>query len=326
MTGWCLGWAAVRSEAGVAVAAAVVAAAAVVGCGPGSPAPAATDPPAAEASAGSAVDAGSAPASRPEDPAAAAGEAELVLAPSEDPAGAAADPAVETSAAASADPGSELAVQIAEPPPPAPAPAAGALQEVPAEPGVPEEPLLPDDLGTTGGTGTLASDEGGVFTWRDGDETVEARLQLDMAVVAATTAASDAVVAVLGDGSVVAHSKGSGAPVASAVADNVTGTASGLSRTVGGQPVFRSESGELMTLPGGVLVVLDEGWDAATVAAFWAGNGISPARVSPLDFAVNGFLVETGPGFASLDLANTLAAQHGVEISSPNWWTERAVR
>ena len=265
-----------------------------------------------------------APADAPPEP-----DAEL---PTAAPADAPPEPDAELPTATPADAGSESAVEVVEAPEAPETVAAGARQEVPVEPDVPEEPLLPDDLDTTGSTGTLASAEGRTFTWHEGDLTLEARLQLDMAVVAETAVtAGAAVVASTGDGNVVAHSKGSGTPVASAVSDDsnnttTTGTASGVSRTVGGQPVFRSQSGELMTLPGGVIVVLDEGWDAATVAAFWAGNGVPTDRVSPLDFAPNGFLVETGPGFASLDLANALAAQHGVEVSSPNWWTERTAR
>ena len=45
-------------------------------------------------------------------------------------------------------------------------------------------------------------------------------------------------------------------------------------------------------------------------------------RVSELDFVASGFFVETEPGFPSLDRANALAAQEGVEISSPNWGRE----
>ena len=51
-------------------------------------------------------------------------------------------------------------------------------------------------------------------------------------------------------------------------------------------------------------------------------NGIKMDRVSELDYVANGFFVETEPGFPSLDLANALAVQDGVEISSPNWARE----
>ena len=94
-----------------------------------------------------------------------------------------------------------------------------------------------------------------------------------------------------------------------------------------GQPVFRSESsGTLMTLPGGVLLVLDAAWSEAETNAFFARNRIKLNRVSVLDIAANSFFVETAPGFPSLNLANTLAAQDGVHISSPNWWREHTTK
>ena len=90
-----------------------------------------------------------------------------------------------------------------------------------------------------------------------------------------------------------------------------------------GQPVFRSESGGgLMTLPGGIILALDPEWDQAAVEKFFSQNGISLDRTSELDFLDNGFFVETEPGFPSLELANALASQEGVIISSPNWARE----
>ena len=94
----------------------------------------------------------------------------------------------------------------------------------------------------------------------------------------------------------------------------------------GPQPVFLSESGELMTLPGGVIVALNAEWDTDATAAFFTRNGIELDRVSELSYVTNGFFVQTGPGFASLDLANALAGQPGVELSSPNWSRERTTR
>lgn len=88
-------------------------------------------------------------------------------------------------------------------------------------------------------------------------------------------------------------------------------------------PVFRAESGGgLMSLPGGVLLALDPGWDQATVDSFFSETDISQDRTSVLSFIENGFLLETEPGFPSLNLANELAAKSGVIISSPNWWRE----
>ena len=56
--------------------------------------------------------------------------------------------------------------------------------------------------------------------------------------------------------------------------------------------------------------------------AFFSKNKIKRNRVSPLGFLDNAFFVETEPGFPSLDLANDLAEQDGVDISTPNWGME----
>ena len=99
------------------------------------------------------------------------------------------------------------------------------------------------------------------------------------------------------------------------------------SRRSTGHPMFRSESsGPLMTLPGGVLLVLDTEWSTAETNAFFARNRIKLSRVAALDIAANSFFVETEPGFPSLELANTLAAQDGVLISSLNWWREHTTK
>ena len=144
------------------------------------------------------------------------------------------------------------------------------------------------------------SDQGQVYTYEDGDRTVRVLLQSDLEVSE--------------DGSVA---RGSGEHI-------VTKDSSGGST---GQPVFRSESsGPLMTLPGGVLLVLDAAWSPAETNAFFARNRIELNRVSAMEIAANSFFVETAPGFPSLDLANALAAQDGVRISSPNWWREHTLQ
>ena len=94
----------------------------------------------------------------------------------------------------------------------------------------------------------------------------------------------------------------------------------------GAEPVFRTESGALMTLPGGVVLVLDASWDEATVEGFFAEHGIARSSVTEQSFGANAFLVDTEPGFPSLELANTLAVQDGVRISSPNWRREVETR
>ena len=122
---------------------------------------------------------------------------------------------------------------------------------------------------------------------------------------------------------------GTVAPADGAVADAlgttpdgiVTRSASSSGRSTG-QPVFRSSSGALMTLPGGVVLLLDQDWSRKRVDQFLEDNGISWSRVSELGWIDNGYFIETASGFPSLTLANTLAGQDGVEISSPNWWQE----
>ena len=147
---------------------------------------------------------------------------------------------------------------------------------------------------------------GRMYTWEDGDHTRQVWLDPELAVKgdAATGPLGEAVVQVA-EGSAVRGDGGSGE--------------SGL-------PVFRSPSGALMALPGGVLLLLDSGWTEAETSAFFSRNGIKGARVSELDYLPNGFFVETDPGFPSLNLANDLADQDGVELSSPNWWTESTTR
>ena len=126
------------------------------------------------------------------------------------------------------------------------------------------------------------SDQEQVYTYEDGDRTVRVLLQSDLEVSE--------------DGSVA---RGSGEHI-------VTKASVGGST---GQPVFRSESsGTLMTLPGGVLLVLDAAWSPAETNAFFARNQIAPDRVSAMNIAANSFFVETAPGFPSLDLATALAA------------------
>ena len=221
--------------------------------------------------------------------------------------------AVETSAA---DWDPEFAVEIVEEL--APTEAAGGARQV--EPVEPVEPAGPEESDGTGISGRAPSAQGDAYTWHDGDRMVEARLQLDLVVITEDVIApNEDAVADMGDGQIVTRS-----------AERAGGTtgAGGASGEAGtrGQPVFLSESGELMALPGGVILVLDGDWDSDSTGGFFARNNISLDRVSELDYVTNGFFVETEAGFPSLDLANALATQDGVELSSPNWWRERTAR
>ena len=94
----------------------------------------------------------------------------------------------------------------------------------------------------------------------------------------------------------------------------------------GGELVFRSRSGEEMSLPGGVIVVLNPRWSPAQTDAFFARNKIERGRVTELGWIDNGFLIDTSPGLAALDLANSLYGQTGVEMSTPDWATEPVLK
>lgn len=156
------------------------------------------------------------------------------------------------------------------------------------------------------GTGQTTPTEGQVYTWKDGDRSLRAYLQADLIVT------REGAVASLGT---EVRSTGSGRIVRVAEASRREG-----------EPVFRSPSGALMTLPGGVLLVFDEGWGGAEIDAFFAANSIARDRLSPLGAIPNGYVVATAPGFPSLELANALAGRDGVRLSSPNWWRERTTR
>ena len=156
-------------------------------------------------------------------------------------------------------------------------------------------------------SGQEFSGQGSVFTWQDGDATRRLVLQTDLVVESADSVSpDDVVVAGTGDERIIRRQArhGKDAP-----------------------PVFRSESGgTLMTLPGGVLLVLDSEWDAEQAKSFFARNGIAEDRTSVLGPFPNGFQIDTEPGFPSLELANALAGQDGVVLASPNWWQETVAR
>ncbi len=138
-----------------------------------------------------------------------------------------------------------------------------------------------------------AQAEGAVYTWQDGDRTRRVLLQTDLVVDS--------------DGTVVR-----------------SGSRDAQGKTL---PVFVSESsGELMTLPGGVVVVFEPSWSGDSIDAFFSKQGIDSSRIEEQNFTTNAFFVETDPGFPSLNLANALAGEDGVLLASPNWQREVSLR
>ena len=162
----------------------------------------------------------------------------------------------------------------------------------------PGKPPAPPDPEPADRDSLPLSTSGPVYTWQDGDRTMQVQLQPNLTVQ--------------DDGEIVARSARLGRGARGI--DDGQGSA--------GPPVFNSQSGSLMTLPGGVLLVLDSTWSPEQADAFFARNSIEKSHVSELGYLPNGFFIETEPGFPSLDLANALAGQEGVELSSPNWARE----
>ena len=153
---------------------------------------------------------------------------------------------------------------------------------------------------------SLVSGGGPVFTWRDGEHTRQVRLVTGLvAQPGADSTEDDVVVTRAGDSSIVLRQARHSNDAA---------------------PVFVSASGGLMTLPGGVLLALDPEWSGDAIDGFFSANGIKRSLVSERSFAANAFFVETAPGMPSLELANALASQEGVVISSPNWHQEAVLR
>ena len=165
----------------------------------------------------------------------------------------------------------------------------------------------------TGGAGGEGETQGTVYTYQDGEKTRRVILQPSPVVreTVADTAEDGAVKrGTTEDGAVKKRDVDSGVHKQPELGGD-------------GQLVFRSESGgELMTLPGGVLLALDPQWNRDAVESFFSRNGIALEQKSELDFLDNGFFVETEPGFPSLELANALVGQDGVILSSPNWARE----
>ena len=150
-----------------------------------------------------------------------------------------------------------------------------------------EAPRTDDEAREDGDSSTQTT-----YTWRDGEHSRTVTYQAELTVVTSREGESEIVQR----------------QAASAQSDE--------------PPVFRSDTGELMTLPGGVLLVLNPDSDQSRIDQFFAVNGISRGRVHDQTFTTNAFFIDTEPGLPSLNLAIQLAGQEGVVIASPNWERE----
>ena len=216
--------------------------------------------------------------------------------------------AVDPAPAATATPAGTRGIQVmprSTGPEKPPASSGGAREGDPGRVNPDEESRKPpsEPEGASGRVAEPPPDQpsGRVYTWQDGERTRRVILQSDLSVRPTNEVTSQDRVIAFGGASAVVEGGG-------------------------GQPVFRSESGELMALPGGVLLALDPDWSEEQVGAFLNRNAIPGSRVSDLDWLPNGYFVETPPGLASLHLANALAGQDGVVLAAPNWWREVETR
>ena len=148
----------------------------------------------------------------------------------------------------------------------------------------------------------------GLYYWRDGDRIVPVRIEGSVPPAGEPAG--------IGKWAAEDGAERSGADERQ---DHTGGRFTKAPSDVGESAPQVSVGGAEMSLPGGVLVVLDPAWSAGEIDAFFTANGIASERVSELGFTSNAFLVETAPGIAGLTLSNDLAVQDGVQLASPNW-------
>jgi hypothetical protein len=107
----------------------------------------------------------------------------------------------------------------------------------------------------------------------------------------------------------------------------VVRSADAAGATTGASPVYAqgdSGRGRLMALPGGVMVKFKPDWTRARIDAWLAERGAKVGRA--LGMQGNWFLVDTAPGSASLELANSMFESGEVLSASPNWWMQTSTR
>ncbi|MCY3923368.1 MAG: S8 family serine peptidase, partial [Chloroflexi bacterium] len=166
---------------------------------------------------------------------------------------------------------------------------------------------LGDGLGPAEDRFSLASMLGddGVYVWQDGDRPIPMRL-LD-SLTAAEQAALDELAQ----------------PAARAYVPSSPEGGNGSSTT---QPLsvtnwFRSDTGQLMLLTGGVNVIFEPHADSAVIDALFHRRGIGPERISPIGELHNGYHVATSSDAETLRLVAELLSEPIVVIADPDWFS-----
>jgi len=88
-------------------------------------------------------------------------------------------------------------------------------------------------------------------------------------------------------------------------------------------PAFRPAAGAggaVFGLPGGVVVYLDPDWSESQVEQWLADRQLTASGT--LDMLPNAYLIDSGPGLPSLELANELYEADETRLACPNWWRE----
>lgn len=92
-------------------------------------------------------------------------------------------------------------------------------------------------------------------------------------------------------------------------------------------PVLRdgpSEDASVRALPGNIIVYFQPDWDEGVVAAWVQARGLT--IVKRLEVGRNVYVIETAPGLASLEIANSLYLSGEVVAAFPDWWRELVPR
>ena len=84
--------------------------------------------------------------------------------------------------------------------------------------------------------------------------------------------------------------------------------------------VFSNQYGQLLALPGGVLLFFNKNITDAEIERFFVSKNIPSSQYKKNPDMRNFYVVETEPGLPSLELANKLKLSPELFISSPNWW------
>ena len=79
-----------------------------------------------------------------------------------------------------------------------------------------------------------------------------------------------------------------------------------------------------MALPGGVIVYLDGAMPLEATSTWLRERRLTV--VDRLATDARGFIVESEPGLAALELAERLRREPGVRSATPLWWRETAPR